>query len=394
MTQGTTKRMIIMLIIAAVLIGGMVWFQHFKGTMIAKAIKGMSNPPQTVSTIVAQESSWQPTVEALGNLRASQQASLSPQIAGVVTAIHFRSGEKVRAGQVLAQISDAPQRAQLAQLQAQVGQLQAQLNLAQITLKRDEAQLKVQAVSQAVVDTDRANVTSVQAQLKALAEQINAQKAVLAQAAVTAPFSGVLGIRRVDLGQYLTPGTAVVTLQALDPMDIDFTVPQNQIDLVHVGMKAELTTNAAPGKTFEAKVIAVEPQINTATRNLTVRARIPNPKGELLPGMFATIRLTDGAPHNYITLPNAAVAYNPYGATVFLVKDEGKGADGKPKLVAEQRFITTGPTRGDQVAVLSGLKAGETVVTAGQLKLRNGVPVLINNSVQPSDNPNPQVPNS
>ncbi len=394
MTQGTTKRMIIMLIIAAVLIGGMVWFQHFKDAMIAKAIKGMSNPPQTVSTIVAQESSWQPTVEALGNLRASQQASLSPQIAGVVTAIHFRSGEKVRAGQVLAQISDAPQRAQLAQLQAQVGQLQAQLNLAQITLKRDEAQLKVQAVSQAVVDTDRANVTSVQAQLKALAEQINAQKAVLAQAAVTAPFSGVLGIRRVDLGQYLTPGTAVVTLQALDPMDIDFTVPQNQIDLVHVGMKAELTTNAAPGKTFEAKVIAVEPQINTATRNLTVRARIPNPKGELLPGMFATIRLTDGAPHNYITLPNAAVAYNPYGATVFLVKDEGKGADGKPKLVAEQRFITTGPTRGDQVAVLSGLKAGETVVTAGQLKLRNGVPVLINNSVQPSDNPNPQVPNS
>lgn len=394
MTKGTTKRMIIMLIIAAVLIGGMVWFQQFKGTMIAKAIKGMSNPPQTVSTIVAQESSWQPTVEALGNLRASQQASLSPQIAGVVTAIHFRSGEKVRKGQVLAQISDAPQRAQLAQLQAQVGQLQAQLNLAQITLKRDEAQLKVQAISQAVVDTDRANVISVQAQLKALAEQINAQKAVLAQATVTAPFSGVLGIRQVNLGQYLAPGTAVVTLQALDPMDIDFTVPQNQIDLVHVGMKAELTTNAAAGKTFEAKVIAVEPQINTATRNLTVRARIPNSKGELLPGVFATIRLTDGAPHNYITLPNAAVAYNPYGATVYLVKDEGKGADGKPKLVAEQRFITTGLTRGDQVAVLSGLKAGETVVTAGQLKLRNGVPVLINNSVQPSDNPNPQVPNS
>ncbi|HOI67182.1 MAG TPA: efflux RND transporter periplasmic adaptor subunit [Thiomonas arsenitoxydans] len=394
MTKGTTKRMIIMLIIAAVLIGGMVWFQHFKSTMIAKAIKGMSNPPQTVSTIVAQESSWQPTVEALGNLCASQQASLSPQIAGVVTAIHFRSGEKVRAGQVLAQINDAPQRAQLAQLQAQVGQLQAQLNLAQITLKRDEAQLKVQAISQAVVDTDRANVTSVQAQLKALAEQINAQKAVLAQATVTAPFAGVLGIRQVNLGQYLAPGTAVVTLQALDPMDIDFTVPQNQIDLVHVGMKAELTTNAAPGKTFEAKVIAVEPQINTATRNLTVRARIPNPKGELLPGVFATIRLTDGEPRNYITLPNAAVAYNPYGATVFLVKDEGKGADGKPKLVAEQRFITTGLTRGDQVAVLSGLKAGDTVVTAGQLKLRNGVPVLINNSVQPSDNPNPQVPNS
>ncbi|MDD4887007.1 MAG: efflux RND transporter periplasmic adaptor subunit [Thiomonas sp.] len=394
MTKGTTKRMIIMLAIAAVLIGGVVWFQHFKTTMIAKAIKGQSNPPQTVSTTVAQESSWQPTVEALGNLRASQQASLSSQIAGIVTAIHFDSGERARKGQVLAQISDAPQRAQLAQLQAQVGQLQAQRELAQITLKRDEAQLKVQAISQAVVDTDRANVASLDAQLKALAEQINAQKAVLAQATITAPFSGVLGIRQINLGQYLAPGAAAVTLQALDPMDIDFTVPQNQIELLHVGMTAEVTTSAVPGKTFSAKVIAVEPQVNTATRNLTVRARIPNPKGELLPGVFATVRLTDGAPRNYITLPNAAVSYNPYGATVYVVKDEGKAADGKPKLVAEQRFITTGLTRGDQVAILSGVKAGETIVTAGQLKLRNGVPILINNSVQPADSPNPQVPNS
>ncbi|CUA95385.1 efflux RND transporter periplasmic adaptor subunit [Thiomonas bhubaneswarensis] len=394
MTQGTTKRMIIMLIIAAVLIGGVVWFQHFKNTMIAKAIKGMANPPQTVSTIVAKESSWQPTVDALGNLRASQQASLSSQVAGIVTAIHFKSGEKVRAGQVLAQISDAPQRAQLAQLQAQVGQLQAQRDLAQTTLKRDEAQLKVQAISQAVVDTDRANLASIDAQLKALAEQINAQKAVLDQARITAPFSGVLGIRQINLGQYLAPGTAAVTLQALDPMDIDFTVPQNQIDLVHVGMNAEVTTNAAPGQIFTARVIAVEPQVNTATRNLTVRARIPNPKGQLLPGVFASVRLSDGKPRDYVTLPNAAVAYNPYGATVYIVKDEGKAADGKPKLTAEQRFVTTGPTRGDQVAILSGVKPGETVVTAGQLKLRNGSPILINNSVQPADSPNPQVPNS
>ena len=173
-----------------------------------------------------------------------------------------------------------------------------------------------------------------------------------------------------------------------------FLLPQNQIDLVHVGMKAEVTTNAASGKTFDAKVIAVEPQVNTPTRNLTVRASIPNPKGELLPGVFATVRLSDGAPHDYITLPNAAVAYNPYGATVFLVKDEGKDANGKPKYVAEQRFVTTGLTRGDQVAIVSGLKAGETVVTAGQLKLRNGTPLLINNSVQPADSANPQVPNS
>jgi len=394
MTKGTTKRMIIMLIVAGVIVGGVVWFQGFKNSMIAKAIKGQSNPPQTVSTMVAEVSRWQPTVQALGNLRASQQSNLSAQIGGIVTAIHFESGQKVRAGQLLVQIDDAPQRAQLAQLQAQLGQVQAQLALARINLQRDEAQFKVQAVSQAVVDTDRANVASFESQLKALGEQINAQKAVIAQASIRAPFSGVLGIRQIDLGQYLAPGATAVTLQQLDPMDIDFTVPQSQIDLIQTGMRAQVQSNAAPDKTFAAKIIAIEPQIDPATRNLKVRARIANPNGALLPGVFATVRIDDGQPRDYLTLPNAAVAYNPYGATVFVVKDEGKGADGKPKLVAEQRFITTGPTRGDQVAVLSGLKAGETVVTAGQLKLRNGVPLLINNSVQPANSPNPQVPNS
>lgn len=380
MTKGTTKRMIIMLIIAAVVVGGLVWFQQFKTTMIGKAIKGMSNPPQTVSTMVAQESSWQPTVEALGNLSASQQASLSAEVGGLVTAIHFDSGEKVRAGKALVELNPSPLKAQLAQLQAQAA-------LAELNLKRDTAQLKAQAISQAVVDTDAATLKSAQA-------QVAAQQALIAQKTITAPFSGQLGIRQVNLGQYLAPGTAVVTLQKLDPMEVDFTVPQNQIDLVHVGMNAEVQTSAVPGKTFEAKVTAVEPQVNTTTRNLTVRARVSNPKGELLPGVFATVHITQGQPQQYVTLPNAAVAYNPYGATVFIVKDDGKGPDGKPKLIAEQRFITTGPTRGDQVAVLKGVKAGETVVTAGQLKLRNGSPILVNNSVQPANSANPQVPNS
>ena len=394
MTKGTTKRMIIMLIVAGVIVGGVVWFQGFKTAMIGKAIKGMANPPQTVSTTVVEMSRWQPTVQALGNLRASQQASLSAQVGGIVTAIHFHSGQKVRAGELLVQINDAPQRAQLAQLQAQLGQVQAQLELAKINLRRDEAQLRAQAVSQAVVDTDRANVSSGESQLKALREQINAQQAVIAQAAIRAPFPGVLGIRQIDLGQYLAPGATAVTLQQLDPMDIDFTVPQSQIGLIRPGMHAEVATNAAPGRTFAARVMAIEPQLDPSTRNLKVRARIANPDGALLPGVFATVRIDDGQPRDYLTLPNAAVAYNPYGATVFIVKNAGKGPDGKPRLVAEQRFITTGPTRGDQVAVLSGLQAGDTVVTAGQLKLRNGTPVLINNSVQPANSPNPQVPNS
>jgi membrane fusion protein (multidrug efflux system) len=380
MAKGTTLRMIVMLIIAAVVVGGVVWFQQFKNTMIAKAIKGGANPPQTVATAVAQPSSWQATVEALGNLRASQEASLSAEVGGLVTAIRFDSGEKVRAGQTLVELNPAPLRAQLAQLEAQAA-------LAELNLKRDEAQLKVRAIAQAAVDNDMAALKSAQA-------QVAAQKALIAQKTITAPFSGQLGIRQVNLGQYLAPGAAVVTLQKLDPMEVDFTVPQNQIDLIRIGMKAALQSSAAPGKTFDATVAAIEPQVDINTRNLKVRARVPNPKGELLPGLFATVRITQGEPRQYITLPNAAIAYNPYGATVFIVKDEGKGPDGKPKLVAEQRFVTAGPTRGDQVGIVEGVKAGETVVTAGQLKLRNGSPLLIDNSVKPTDNPNPQVPNS
>jgi membrane fusion protein, multidrug efflux system len=238
-----------------------------------------------------------------------------------------------------------------------------------------------------VVDNDRATLKSARA-------QVDAQKALIAQKTIVAPFSGQLGIRQVNLGQYLAPGTAVVTLQKLDPMEVDFTVPQNQIDLVKVGVEAKVETSSVPGQSFDAKVTAIEPQVDATTRNLKVRARVANPQNLLLPGVFAIVRVTAGEPHQYVTLPNAAVAYNPYGATVFIVKEGAKGADGKPKLTVEQRFVTTGPTRGDQVAILKGLNAGETVVSGGQLKLRNGSPVSINNSVQPSDNPNPQVPNS
>ena len=379
MAKGTATRMIVMLIIAAAILGGVVWFQQFKQTMMAKGIKGQANPPQTVSTIVAQVTTWQPTVEALGNLRASKQASLSAEIGGLVTAIHFTSGGKVKAGAPLVELNAAPLKAQLAQLEAQAA-------LAKLNLKRDQEQLKVQAVSQAVVDTDAAT-------LKGLQAQIAAQKALIAQKTIRAPFSGRLGIRQVDLGQYLAAGTPVVTLQKLDPMELDFTVPQNQIDLVRLGMNAAVATSAVPGETYTAKVTAIEPQVDTNTRNLKVRARVPNPKGALLPGVFATARLDEGEAREYVTLPNAAVAYNPYGATVYVAKEQGKGADGKPELVAEQRFVTPGPTRGDQVAILKGVKAGETVVTAGQLKLRNGSLLLVNNEVQPSNEANPQVKN-
>ncbi|RFC32251.1 MAG: membrane fusion protein, multidrug efflux system [Candidatus Nitrotoga sp. SPKER] len=377
MTKGTTKRMIIMLLIAAVIFGGIYAFQQFRNKMIQQAIKGQANPPQSVSTTVAQTSTWQPSVEAVGNLRASNGTSLAAEVSGIVTAIHFDSGAMVKTGQLILELNAAP-------LKAQLEQFKATVRLAKQTFDRDLAQLKMQAVSQAAVDISAAN-------LKTALAQVTMQEAMIAQKSIRAPFSGQLGIRQVDLGQYVAPGTALVNLQKLDPMYLDFTVPQAQIDLIHVGESVSVQTNAFPDKAFTGTISAIEPQIDISTRNLKVRASIANPKGELLPGLFATVRVKRGKEKQYITLPNSAISYNPYGSTVFIVKNEGKGADGKPKLVVEQRFVTTGVTRGDQVAVLSGLQVNEVVVTSGQLKLRNGTPIFVNNSLQPSNNPNPQV---
>ena len=345
MTKGTTKRMIIMLLIAALVFGLIYGFQLFRNSMIQKAIRGQGEPPQAVSTIVAQMQTWQPTVEVVGNLRASSGANLSAEVSGIVSAIHFESGANVKAGQVLVELNAAPQIAQLAQLKAAAA-------LAQQTYQRDLAQLKVQALSQAAVDTDAANLKSAQA-------QVAAQQAVIAQKNIRAPFSGRLGIRQVDLGQYVGPGTTLVNLQKLDPMYLDFTVPQTQIDLIRVGETIKARSNSLPGKTFSGKIEAIEPQVDTATRTLKVRARFANPQGELLPGVFATAQVGNGSAQQYITLPSTAVAYNPYGSTVFIVSNTGKGKDGKPLLTVKQRFITAGSTRGDQVAVLKGVAAGE-----------------------------------
>ena len=377
MAKGSTKRMIIMLLLVALVFGAIYGFQQFRNQMIQKAIKGKGMPPQAVSTIVAQTSSWQPTVEAVGTLRASSGANLTAEVGGLVTAIHFESGETVKSGKLLVELNAAP-------LKAQLEQLKTGVMLAQQNYDRDVAQLKIQAISQAAVDTDRANLKSAQA-------QVATQQANIAQRSIRAPFAGRLGIRQIDLGQYVAAGTAIVNLQKLDPMYLDFAVPQDQIDLIHVGDKISIKTTALADKNFIGSITAIEPQVDIATRNLKIRARIANPKGELLPGLFATARIDEGGKREYITLPNTAIAYNPYGSTVFVVKDAGKTANGKANLTVEQRFVTTGATRGDQVAVLTGLKAGETVVTAGQLKLHNGSTVFVNNSILPSDNPNPQV---
>ena len=294
---------------------------------------------------------------------------MSLELSGVVESISFNSGDDVAEGAQLLKLRTADDVARLESLQAI-----ASLN--EITNERDQKQFKMQAVSQATLDTDAANLKNARA-------QVVQQQAMIDKKILRAPFAGHLGIRAVDLGQYLGPGTVIVTLQALDPIYVDFFVPQQAIDQLRLEETVTVHVDAFKGETFTGKISAINPKVDTGSRNVQVRATMQNADHKLLPGMYATVEIATGSPQNYVTLPQTAITYNPYGDTVYVV-DKGTGADGKPQLTARQTFITIGPTRGDQVAVLKGVEDGDTVVTAGQIKLHNGSVVLIDNSVTPT----------
>jgi membrane fusion protein, multidrug efflux system len=360
------KRMIIMLLAVGIVLGGFFGFQMFKANIIKKVMASMANPPQTVSTITAALQDWQPQIEAVGSLRAVKGADLSLEVSGIVGEIDFDSGQDTAAGTVLLRLrSDDDQ----AKLQA----LQALADLAQVNYDRDVKQWKAQAIAQQVVDSDNFNLKNARA-------QVEQQKAMLDKKLLAAPFTGHLGIRAVDVGQYLNAGTAVVTLQALDPIYVDFFLPQQSLNEITMGQAVTARIDTWPDRTFAGKITAINPLVDTGSRNVQVRATLSNPDHKLLPGMYATIDIAVGAPRQQITLPQTAIAYNPYGSTVFLVEANG---------TARQTFVKTGATRGDQVAVLDGVKAGDIVVTSGQMKLHNGSPVAVDNSVRPSDDAHP-----
>jgi len=373
-----TKRMVIMLATVAVVFGGVFGFQMFKAAMIKKFMSQMAQPPQTVTAGKASFSAWQPKIAAVGTLRAVKGADLSLEVAGVVDQIAFSSGDDVEAGVLLLKLRSDDDLAKLQSLQAT-----AELN--EITFERDQKQLKLQAVSQATIDTDAANLKNAKA-------QVAQQQAILDKKTLRAPFAGHLGIRAVDLGQYLGAGTVIVTLQALDPIFMDFFVPQQAVDQVKIGEQIAVKVDAYKDQTFAGEISAINPKVDASSRNVQVRAALKNADHRLLPGMYATVEIPTGAPENLITLPQTAISFSPYGDTVYIVDDKGAGADGKPQLVARQSFITTGATRGDQVAVLKGIGEGDLIVTSGQLKLHNGSSVLIDNTVAPTADAAPSVP--
>lgn len=366
------KRLLLMLLLVGLALGGVFGFKMFGMMMMKKYMAKMPEQAQTVSTQKVGLESWQPTLESVGNLRAAQGVDLSSEVAGIVKSLSFESGSDVEKGAVLAQLRADED---LARLDA----LAASEKLASITLERDKKQFRNQAVSQATVDNGLAALEGARAALAA-------QKAVIEKKTIRAPFSGRLGIRVVDVGQYVTPGMPMASLQQLDPIYVDFNLPERWLTRVAKGQKVNATLEAYPNSVFEGEIVAINAKADESTRNILVRSAFRNPEALLIPGMFAAVTIKTGAPETHLTLPQTAVTYNPYGDTVFVV-ERGEG----DKLTVRQTFVTLGPARGDQIAVVKGLKEGDEVVTSGQLKLRNGVSVVVNNDIQPSNEAAPNV---
>jgi membrane fusion protein (multidrug efflux system) len=368
----TAKRMIFMVVGILLLVGVIV---GVKVVLIKKQMAGFKPPaPPVVTTMAVQAAPWQNEVETVGSLRAWRGTDLATEVAGLVRRVVVKSGQGVGEGDVLFELNADAEKAQLRTLQAAA-------DLAKIVLDRDRAQIDVHAVSQAAVDADEADLKSKQA-------QVVQQQALVDKKTVRAPFAGRVGITTIQPGSYVNSGDKLITLQAIDRLYVDFYVPQREIPRLGIGSNIWLQVDSFPGRRFQGRVNAINPTVDSSTRNVQVEAEIANPKHELLPGMFGHLGLAYGKPQDYLTIPQAAVAFNPYGASVFVIDppdSKSPGADGK----ARQVFITPGPTRGDQIAIIAGLKAGDVVVTSGQLKLKTGAPVHVDNRVQPLNEANP-----
>jgi len=371
------KPMTIMLISLAILFGLVFSYKIIMGMVINHYIKNSMTSYVYISAKKVEEAPWHPTLKATGNVRAVLGVDVTTQLAGMIQTIYFTPGQVVQKGDLLVLLNIDPD---IAQLQV----LEANADLAKINYNRDKAQLAIKAVSQAQVDTDNAN-------LKSALAQVDQQKAIIEQKTIRAPFSGRLGISLVNPGQYLSPGNKVTMLQTWDPIYVDFYIPQSDMAALKTGMPVSVTINTYPKKIFQGKISTIDPGVDSSVRNVQVEATLPNPNALLTPGTFANVVITTGHPEKFLTIPQSAVSFNPYGEIVFILhQTKEKDKDGKPVFKANQRFVKTGRKRGDQIIVLEGLKQGDLIVTSGQLKLKNGSLTVINNSTVPLNQPNPQ----
>jgi membrane fusion protein, multidrug efflux system len=369
------KRMIVMLTVTLALVAGLgfVKFQQIQ-TAIAQGA-AFQPPPEAVTTIVAQQEEWPTTLSVIGTMAAVQGVTVSADLPGTVDRILFESGQAVREGQVLAVLDTRQERAQLAAIEAQH-------DLARLTFDRMQGLVNERVISRAEFDRATAEFQQTDAQVGEI-------RAVIERKTIRAPFSGILGIRQVNLGQYLAGGDPLVELQSQNPIYVNFGVPQQSAGQIVVGRTVRLTTDGITGGEWSGRITAIDSMVDEATRNIQVQATLANPGGRLRPGMFVQTEVPLGPGQEVIALPASAISYAPYGDSVFVVA-EMKGEDGKPYRGVRQQFVKPGAARGDQVAVLSGINPGDEVVTSGVFKLRNGAAVLVNNTVQPGNDPAPR----
>jgi len=371
------KRMILMLALVGLLIGGL-GFVKFKQIQTAIAKGGSFQPPPTaVTTVVAKQETWPATLDVIGTAAAVQGVTVSADLPGTVARIAFESGKAVKEGDVLAELDTRQERAQLAATEAQ-------RDLAKINFDRLE-----QLVKEGV--TARSEYDNAIAQQKATEAQVGEIRATIARKTIRAPFSGVLGLRQANLGQYLAAGEAIVSLQALNPIYVNFGVPQEAAGQMKIGRSLRVSGKDVGGIKFTGRVTALDSIVNESTRNIQVQATLANPGGKLRPGMFVQVEVATGTgtDHPVIALPATAINYAPYGDSVFVITDL-KDPSGKTYRGVKQEFVKVEGSHGDQVAVISGVNPGDEIVTSGVFKLRNGAAVQVNNKVQPGNNPAPK----
>ena len=369
------KRMFFMLAVVLVMVAGLGFVKYRQiQTAIAQG-SSFAPPPDAVTTVVARSETWPSTLNVIGTTAAIQGVTVSADLPGAVDKIHFESGQAVQAGDVLVELDTRQERAQMAAAESD-------RDLARINYQRDQELVKEGVVPKSQFDNSFAQQKSTEAKVGEI-------KAMIDRKTIKAPFSGILGIRQINLGQYLAAGQAIVSLQALNPIYVNFGVTQQQSSLVKIGRTLQLTSDDVPGVEFAGRVTALDSVVNEATRNIQVQATLPNPGGKLRPGMFVQVELRMGASRNVISLPASAINYAPYGDSVFVVADL-KDPKGKSYRGVRQQFVKVEGSRGDQVAVVSGLNAGDEVVSSGVFKLRNGAAVQVNNKVQPPNNPKPK----
>lgn len=369
------KRMILTLAVTIAVVAGLgfVKFRQIHAAIAQAA--SFQPPPEAVTTIVAQRETWPTTLNVIGTMVAIQGVTVSADLPGTVEKIHFDSGKPVREGDVLVELDTRQERAQLAAVEAE-------RDLAGVNYRRTQELANSGVVSRMEYDRATSDHKSTEARVGEI-------RATIARKTIRAPFSGILGLRQVNLGQYLSAGQAVVSLQSLNPIYVNFGVPQQALGQAGVGRKLHVTSKDLPGIGFTGRVTAIDSIVNEATRNIEIQATLSNPEGKLRPGMFVEVEVVSGANRPVISIPASAINSAPYGDSVYVVTDL-KDQSGKAYRGVRQQFVKVEGSRGDQVAVISGLNPGDEVVTSGVFKLRNGAAVQINNKVQPENNPSPK----